>query len=284
MRFNKINNRVVLYKERLNMKHINNISTPKGRKVFSRRILFFLFLILAVIASILFLYLKRTVDQERKQDKIEKEITTEKEKDGVRNLHKKYKDMIGWLEIKGTGFSYPVMQTGIKGHHEGDWQYYLHRDVHGDYSFYGTPFLDVRCKTDSDNLIIYGHNINGRRYFGYLQNFREETFFRKHPKFSFTAVGEKEKEYCVVSVLETDKYADYYSFTDYGNEEDYCRMVEKILSHSKFQSEAAKKMKKEMDERDAEAFFRKYNIVTLSTCRTMDGRDKRLMVIGCRKR
>lgn len=189
------------------MKQLNNSSTPKGRKVFTRRILFFLFLILAVIASILALYLKRTVDQERKQDKIEEEITTEKEKDGVGNLHKKYKDMIGWLEIKGTGFSYPVMQTGIEGHHKDDWQYYLHRDVHGEYSFYGTPFLDVRCTTDSDNLIIYGHNINGRRYFGYLQNFREETFFKEHPKFSFTAVGEKEKEYCVVSVLETDKYA-----------------------------------------------------------------------------
>lgn len=118
----------------------------------------------------------------------------------------------------------------------------------------------------------------------YLQNFREETFFRKHPKFSFTAVGEKEKEYCVVSVLETDKYADYYSFTDYGNEEDYCRMVEKILSHSKFQSEAAKKMKNEIEESGAEAFFRNYQFVTLSTCRTMDGKDKRLMVIGCRKR
>ena len=83
------------------MKQLNNSSTPKGRKVFTRRILFFLFLILAVIASILALYLKRTVDQERKQDKIEEEITTEKEKDGVGNLHKKYKDMIGWLEIKG---------------------------------------------------------------------------------------------------------------------------------------------------------------------------------------
>ena len=82
------------------MNQLNNISTPKGRKVSKRRILFFLFLILAVIASILFLYLKRTVDQERKQDKIEKEITTEKEKDGVRNLHKKYKDMIGWLSAK----------------------------------------------------------------------------------------------------------------------------------------------------------------------------------------
>ena len=266
------------------MKQLNNSSTPKGRKVFTRIILFFLFLILAVIASILALYLKRTVDQERKQDKIEEEITTEKEKDGVGNLHKKYKDMIGWLEIKGTGFSYPVMQTGIKGHHEGDWQYYLHRDVHGDYSFYGTPFLDVRCKTDSDNLIIYGHNINGRRYFGYLQNFREETFFKEHPVFSFTPVEGKEQDYHIVSILETDKYADYYSFTDYGNEKDYYGMVEKILSHSKFQSEAAKKMKKEMDESDAETFFRKYKFVTLSTCRTMDGRDKRLVVIGCRKR
>lgn len=171
------------------MKQLNNISTPKGRKVFSRRILFFSFFILAVIALALGLWLKRTMDQEIRQDNIEKEITTEKEKDGVRNLHKKYKDMIGWLEIKGTGFSYPVMQTGIKGHHEGDWQYYLHRDVHGDYSFYGTPFLDVRCKTDSDNLIIYGHNINGRRYFGYLQNFREETFFKEYPVFSFTPRG-----------------------------------------------------------------------------------------------
>ena len=91
------------------MKQLNNISTPKGRKVFSRRILFFSFLILAVIALALGLWLKRTVDQEIKQDNIEKEITTEKEKGGVRNLHKKYKDMIGWLEIKGTDFSYPVM-------------------------------------------------------------------------------------------------------------------------------------------------------------------------------
>ena len=82
------------------MKQLNNISTTKGRKVFSRRILFFSFFILAVIALALGLWLKRTVDQEIKQDNIEKEITTEKEKDGVRNLHKKYKDMIGWLSAK----------------------------------------------------------------------------------------------------------------------------------------------------------------------------------------
>ena len=118
------------------------------------------------------------MDQEIRQDKYRKrDYHGERKGWCTEPPQKSTKDMIGWLEIEGTGFSYPVMQTGIKGHHEGDWQYYLHRDVHGDYSFYGTPFLDVRCKTDSDNLIIYGHNINGRRYFGYLQNFREETFF-----------------------------------------------------------------------------------------------------------
>ena len=52
------------------------------------------------MALALGLWLKRTMDQEIKQDNIEKEITTEKEKDGVRNLHKKYKDMIGWLSAK----------------------------------------------------------------------------------------------------------------------------------------------------------------------------------------
>ena len=53
------------------IKQLNNISTPKGRKVFSRRILFFSFFILAVIALALGLWLKRTMDQEIKQDNID---------------------------------------------------------------------------------------------------------------------------------------------------------------------------------------------------------------------
>ena len=233
---------------------------------------------MAVIAAVPFLKEKRAEKKHENEFKKIQESVTEKKKN-ISNLMKKNEECIGYVEILRTTISYPVMRTKDKP------DFYLNHDFNRNYGFYGTPYLSAYCDMKkSDNLIIYGHNINGRRYFGYLQNFREETFFKEHPKFSFTAVGEKEKEYCVVSVLETDKYADYYSFTDYGNEEDYCRMVEKILSHSKFQSEAAKKMKKEIEESGAEAFFRKYQFVTLSTCRTMDGKDKRLMVIGCRKR
>ena len=42
---------------------------------------------------------------------------------------------------------------------------------------------------------------------GYLQNFREETFFKEHSVFSFTPVEGKKQDYHIVSVLETDKYA-----------------------------------------------------------------------------
>ena len=236
-------------------------------------------------------YFYTSYDEKQNFNNVEKLVESEYEDEKIQyndfEILKKYKkvyeknnDLVGWIKIKNTNIDYPVMQT------KDDYSYYLKRNFNKKSSIYGTPFVGEGCgiNPNSDNVIIYGHNINGRRYFGYLQNFREETFFKEHPKFSFTAVGEKEKEYGVVSVLETDKYAEYYSFTDYGNEEDYCRMVEKILSHSKFQSEAAKKMKNEIEESSAEAFFRNYQFVTLSTCRTMDGKDKRLMVIGCRKR
>lgn len=93
---NRVYVTALLHKEMKSMKQLNNSSTLKGRRVFTRRILFFLFLILAVIALLLGLYLKRSVELERKQDKIEKEITAEKEKKGAGKLHKKYKDMIGW--------------------------------------------------------------------------------------------------------------------------------------------------------------------------------------------
>lgn len=43
-------------------------------------------------------------------------------------------------------------------------------------------------------------------------------------------------------------------------------------------------MEKEMNEETVEAFFHKYQFLTLSTCRTGEGRDARLLVIGCRKK
>lgn len=248
---------------------------PKERVHFSKiRMLLFLFLIF--IAAFMGLLLLKIETMDQQQQKQIQEIQEEKKEKGTEKLEEKYKDMVGWIEIKDTDFSYPVMQT------KDDNQYYLHRDVDKNYSFYGTPFLDFRCSLISDNLIIYGHNINGRRYFGYLQNYRDESFYKEHPVLGFTKVGETEEKYKILSVIKTDIYSDVYRFTDVYNDKEYKGYVEKIIASSEYSCEIRDLVEKEMNENTVEAFFHRYQFLTLSTCRTGEGKNARLLVIGCK--
>lgn len=137
---------------------------------------------------------------------------------------------------------------------EDDSEYYLHRDFDGKYSFYGTPFLDFRCTIDSDNGIIYGRNINGGRMFGALHVYSSESYYKEHSEISFRA---------------GDEYREY---------------VNKILSGSLYQTEMGKQVGAELEKKTPEEFFRKYQFLTLSTCRSWMGRDARLLVISVRKR
>ena len=237
------------------------------------KIFFFLFL-LGIAVYFESRIITDQVKNQQEEGKYE-HLQQEKKKKGVKKLQKKYGDMVGWLEIKNTEFSYPVMQT------KSNPQFYLHRDVNGNYSFYGTPFLDSRCMTDSDNQIIYGHNINGRRFFGYLQNYREENFYKKYPSFYFTKVGGVEKKYQIISVIKTDIKSACYEFTDSYNDEEYRGYVQEIINDSMYSCKFAELVKKEMNEKTVEAFFHQYQFVTLSTCRTGEGKDARLLVLGC---
>ncbi len=258
------------------MKQLNR-KTDMGRTVITgKRILFFLFLLLVIVVTGILWCHYTTRDRQDKQryEKLQKE----KREEGIPKLRKRYEDMVGWLEIKKTDFSYPVMQT------KDNPEYYLHRDENGDYSFYGTPFLDSRCSLESDNLIIYGHNINGRRFFGYLQNYRDREFYESHKNLCFTKVDGVEENYPIVSVMKTDIDSDCYRYTDIYNDEEYRNLVKKILDGSLYPCEGTDILEKEMNEETVEAFFHKYQFLTLSTCRTGEGRDARLLVIGCRKK
>lgn len=186
-------------------------------------------------------------------------------------------DWIGWLKIKDSSVSYPVMQK------KRDSEYYLHRDFDGNYSFYGTPFLDARCTLDSDNCIIYGHNINGRRMFGALHAYDSEEYYRRHPEIYFRA-GEEKRHYQIVSVIHADTASSVYSFTDIGNWEEYQKYVEGILSHSLYHTEMGDVVREDMETITTEEFFRKYQFLTLSTCRSWAGRDARLLVVAARRK
>ena len=265
-----------------------NNNKNKGRANSKPGRLLFLLLLLPALAILLVPFLRHSKDMAdiKKDEAIRRELIEERQKDRDQNhnelksLKKKYRDMVGWIEIPDTDFSYLVMQSGKEGHREDDPEFYLHANVHGDYSFMGTPFLDSRCSLDSDNLIIYGHNMANNLMFGYLQGYRQRDFYKKHPTICFTECGSIREEYEVVSVLVTDIHSYMYTFTDIYTDEIYKEDIEKFLRDSIFETEAGIELKKEIDASSAEELFHKEKFITLSTCRTGEGRDARLLVIA----
>lgn len=215
--------------------------------------------------------------QEERFEQLE-EIEDEEWTDGTTpHKEKKNPDWLGWLKIKGSSISYPVMQR------EGDSEYYLHRDFDGNYSFYGTPFLDARCSLESDNCIVYGHNINGGRMFGALHAYASESYYKEHPEVKFR-VEEEKRSYQIVSVIQTDISSPVYSFVDVGNWGEYQEYVKTIISSSLYHTEMGEEIDQEMREQTEEEFFRSYQFLTLSTCRSWVGRNARLLVISARKK
>lgn len=248
----------------------------RNKKQGAKRAAFLFFLLLfAVAAYVTYRYYREDKRQEERIHELEEwenNPILPIEPERVSNP-----DWIGWLKIKDSGISYPVMQK------KGDSEYYLHRDFDGNYSFYGTPFLDARCNPDSDNCIIYGHNINGRKMFGALHAYDSEEYYKKHPEINFRA-GEERRDYQIVSVIHADTASSVYSFTDVGNWKEYRESVDMILSHSLYHTEMGDTVQETMQKSTEEAFFRRYQFITLSTCRSWIGRDARLLVVAARER
>lgn len=243
-----------------------------------KRMVSLFFLLAAVLAALFIYHLYQEDKRYLGRFKVLKEIEEKNTYiDKKKSENGNNPDWIGWFKIKDTDISYPVMQR------QGDAEYYLRRDFDGAYSFYGTPFLDIRCTLDSDNCIIYGHNINGGRMFGALHAYARERYYRAHPEIQFRA-GQEKREYEIVSVIQTDISSPVYSFVDTGNHEEYRENVRKILSGSLYRTEMAGQVEKNLEEESEDDFFRKYQILTLSTCRSWAGRDQRLLVVAARER
>lgn len=244
-----------------------------------RTVCLFFLLAFLTVCYLVYCYYQQDRKQEKRYGQLEK-MEGEWDKNPVSPIHPAEldnPDWIGWLKIEDTHFSYPVMQR------EGDSEYYLHRDFDGNYSFYGTPFLDSRCTLDSDNCIIYGHNINGRRMFGALHAYADESYYKSHPEVKLRA-GEEKREYQIVAVILTTTSSSVYSFTEVGNWQEYREYVHEILSKSLYYTEMGEKMETQINRETAQEFFQKYQFLTLSTCRSWAGRDARLLVVAARER
>lgn len=119
-------------------------------------------------------------------------------------LYEENPDIAGWITIGDTKVDYPVMYSLE------DEDKYLYKNFDENYDAAGLPYLDTDCSLDpeSDNLIIYGHNMKNGSAFHGIMNYESEEFWKEHPTFTYKTLYE-ERTYEVVAAFRDRVYYNY---------------------------------------------------------------------------
>lgn len=148
-------------------------------------------------------------------------------------LYEKNPDVAGWITIEGTVVDYPVMYTPQ------DPEKYLRRDFDGNDSRGGVPFMEDACSIDpeSDNLIIYGHNMKNGTMFRTLMSYTEEEFWKEHPQIQYSTLYET-RTYDILAAFYDRVYYKYedvfkfYQFIDAEHEDAYQEAISYYKTHA----------------------------------------------------
>ncbi len=148
-------------------------------------------------------------------------------------------DMVGWISIPDTAVNYPVVQTY-------DNEYYERKGFDGEYDYYGVPFLDYECRIDldpereSDNMIVYGHNIgNDGLMFNPISKYKQLDFYKQHPVVRFDSIY-REQQYKIFAVMIVNANPEqdngtvfrYNEDIDFIRDEDFNAYIDEIRKRS----------------------------------------------------
>lgn len=142
-------------------------------------------------------------------------------------------DIVGWVKIENTKLDYPVMHT------PNDPEKYLHLDFNEEYSLGGLPFVDANCcmSPESDNLLIYGHNMQNGTMFRALMSYDTITFWKEHPTISFSTLYEEREYEIIAAFYDRVYYKDedcfkFYKFIDAEDETKFNEAMTYFKEHS----------------------------------------------------
>ena len=187
----------------------------------------------------------------------------------VKELQQENEDIVGWIQIKDTNISYPVLQGE-------DNEYYLNHNHKGETTQKGSIFLtkDYDWNLPSTNLLIYGHNILHGQMFQDLLKYADKDFYEKHPIIRFTTEKE-DAEYEIISAFKARVYYKseenvfrYYNFLNAESEEEYNEFVENAKSASLYDTQVTAEFGDQL--------------ITLITC-SYHTEDGRFVVVGRKK-
>lgn len=147
-------------------------------------------------------------------------------------LREQNSDFIGWISIEDTPLDFPVMYAPDNK------DFYLRHDFNKEYSVYGVPYLDEKttlgANDQSENLIVYGHNMKTGTIFGCLTGYKEADYYQEHPYIEFDTVY-GDAQYEVFAAFAIDVVQDtsfvYNQYVDM-DEETYNTFVDEVLSRS----------------------------------------------------
>jgi sortase B len=193
-----------------------------------------------------------------------------------KRLHELNSDYVGFLQIDGTEIQYPVVQTT-------DNDYYLNHAFDGQSSRAGTLFLDYRVKFDvcgpdnfrieknSDNIVVYGHEMKDAQMFGSLKKYKDNySWYSNHPIIQFDSLY-KQYKYKIFAVCLTDSNFErgdvfnYFNTFEFANSDEFYEYVN-----------GCKRRSYVVNDVDVEYGDQ---LLTLSTCNQMF-EDARLIVVA----
>lgn len=143
-------------------------------------------------------------------------------------LYLQNNDMVGWIKIDDTKINYPVMQS------KDNPNFYLKHGFDKKYTDYGCSYVQENCDLEqpSDNIIIYGHNMNDGSMFSGLMKFKDVNFWKAHRTITFDTLTEHHT-YEIISVFKTVAYSDssdsfkYYHFVNAETPDDFSAYISK---------------------------------------------------------
>lgn len=153
---------------------------------------------------------------------------------GLLALHEQNADCVAWITIEGTAVDYPVMFRPQ------DKDYYIHRDFYGNKSSRGTLYISEICDIDcSDNVIIYGHNMDSGAIFASLIDYKSEQFYKDHRTITLETM-DGIRTYEVICALAVPVYTGndfrYYDFAYASSETAFDRYVSSCKARAYYET------------------------------------------------
>ena len=161
-------------------------------------------------------------------------------------------DICGWIRIGDTNVDYPLVKDpgGVSadapfygGEEYRPDYFYLNHDLDASYKRSGTLYMDYRNILDSEedqqseNIIIYGHNMADNSMFGSIRRYRQDYSFYEKSPFIQLSSNYRDYDYVIFAFLITSgSYAStdfvYWNMEELDNAGDFDAYVKRCTDYA----------------------------------------------------